>query len=151
MHVALFTDLHPDGLGGTQVSVATQRRALEECGHLVTVFTAPMPGSVDPDPSVVELRPVPVVDPLMRKLGRHEDFVLVWPSKANRAIIDEAFSSRGPTNDERIKPDVAVLAISGFDEREAKQRFGEGISGFVQKPFTPSQLGAKIAAAKRAG
>lgn len=120
MHVALFTDLHPDGLGGTQVSVATQRRALEQSGHRVTVFTAPMPGSVDRDPCVVELRPVPVLDPLMRKLGRHEDFVLVWPSKANRAIIDEAFGSRGPIDIVHTQGDLGV-AIAGV---EAARRHG---------------------------
>ncbi len=49
-----------------------------------------------------------------------------------------------------IRPDAAVVAMSGFDEREAKQRFGSRIAGFVQKPFTPRQLGAKIAAARRA-
>ncbi|UXA08584.1 glycosyltransferase [Mycobacterium sp. SMC-2] len=120
MHVALFTDLHPDGLGGTQVSVATQRRALEQSGHRVTVFTAPMPGSVDPDPCVVELRPVPVVDPLMRKLGRHEDFVLVWPSRSNRAIIDEAFATRGPVDIVHTQGDLGV-AIAGV---EAARRHG---------------------------
>ena len=114
MHVALFTDLHPDGLGGAQVSVATQRRALEQCGHRVTVFTAPMPGSVDPDPCVVELRPVPVIDPLIRTLGRHEDFVLVWPSKTNRVIIDEAFGSRGPIDIVHTHGDLGV-AIAGVD------------------------------------
>lgn len=112
MHVALFTDLHPDGLGGAQVSVATQRRALEQCGHRVTIFTAPLPGSVDPDPRVVELRPVPVVDPLMRKLGRNDDFVLVWPSKANRAIIDQAFGTRGPIDIVHTHGDLGV-AIAG--------------------------------------
>ncbi len=120
MHVALFTDLHPDGLGGTQVSVATQRRALEQSGHRVTVFTAPMPGSVDRDPCVVELRPVPVVDPLMRKLGRNEDFVLVWPSKANHAIIDEAFRSRGPIDIVHTQGDLGV-AIAGV---QAARRHG---------------------------
>jgi len=49
-----------------------------------------------------------------------------------------------------IRPDAAVVAMSGFDEREAKQRFGNRIAGFVQKPFTAGQLGAKIAAARRA-
>ncbi|OBI28368.1 glycosyltransferase [Mycobacterium sp. E2238] len=120
MHVALFTDLHPDGLGGTQVSVATQRRALEQCGHRVTVFTAPMPGAADPDPCVVELKPVPVIDPIMRKLGRHEDYVLVWPSKANRAIIDEAFADRGPIDIVHTQGDLGV-AIAGV---EAARRHG---------------------------
>ncbi|OBJ58238.1 glycosyltransferase [Mycobacterium sp. 1423905.2] len=112
MHVALFTDLHPDSLGGTQVSVATQRRALEQRGHQVTVFTAPLPKSVDPDPGVVELKPVPVLAPVMRRLGRHDDFMFVWPSKRNRAIIDEAFRNRGPIDLVHTHGDLGV-AIAG--------------------------------------
>jgi glycosyltransferase involved in cell wall biosynthesis len=114
MHVALFTDLHPESLGGTQMSVATQRRALEQRGHQVTVFTAPLAQTVDPDPCVVELRPVPVVAPLMRKLGRHEDFMFVWPSKTNRAIIDEAFGARGPVDVVHTQGDLGV-AIAGVE------------------------------------
>ena len=47
----------------------------------------------------------------------------------------------------KIRPDAVVLAMSGFNEREAKQRFGSRIVGFVQKPFTAGQLAARIAAA----
>ncbi|QNI07649.1 glycosyltransferase family 4 protein [Mycobacterium kubicae] len=120
MHVALFTDLHPDSLGGTQVSVATQRRALELRGHRVTVFTAPLPKAVDPDPCVVELKPVPVVAPLMRKLGRHDDFMFVWPSKRNRAIIDDAFNTGEPIDLVHTHGDLGV-AIAGV---EAARRHG---------------------------
>ena len=120
MHVALFTDLHPDSLGGAQVSVATQRRALERRGHRVTVFTAPLRHTVDPDPCVVELRPVPVVASLMRKLGRHDDFMFVWPSKANRALIDEAFCVREPIDIVHTQGDLGV-AIAGV---EAARRHG---------------------------
>ena len=120
MHVALFTDLHPDSLGGTQVSVATQRRALEQRGHQVTVFTAPLPQTVDPDPCVVELKPVRVVAPLMRKLGRHDDFMFVWPSKANRAVIDEAFGVGEPIDVVHTQGDLGV-AIAGV---EAARRHG---------------------------
>ncbi len=48
-----------------------------------------------------------------------------------------------------INPGVPVLATSGFDENEAKSRFGAGIAGFIQKPFTAAQLGAKIAAVRK--
>jgi len=49
-----------------------------------------------------------------------------------------------------IRPNLPVLAMSGFHEREAKQRFGAGIAGFVQKPFTAGQLAIKLTAARRA-
>jgi two-component system cell cycle sensor histidine kinase/response regulator CckA len=49
-----------------------------------------------------------------------------------------------------IRPSLPVLAMSGFHEREAKQRFGAGIAGFIQKPFTAGQLAIKLTAARRA-
>ncbi|HXS98435.1 MAG TPA: response regulator, partial [Candidatus Limnocylindrales bacterium] len=48
-----------------------------------------------------------------------------------------------------LRPDAKVLAMSGFHEREAKERFGSGIAGFVQKPFTAGQLALKITSARR--
>ena len=40
----------------------------------------------------------------------------------------------------RLRPEITVLGSSGFDEREAQQRFGERIDGFLQKPYTAAQL-----------
>jgi PAS domain S-box-containing protein len=48
-----------------------------------------------------------------------------------------------------LKPGAAIVGMSGFDEREAKQRFGGRIGLFVQKPFTATRLGAAIEAARR--
>jgi two-component system cell cycle sensor histidine kinase/response regulator CckA len=48
-----------------------------------------------------------------------------------------------------IRPDASVIAMSGFQEREAKERFGGGIMGFLQKPFTVAQLGAEVSSARR--
>jgi hypothetical protein len=49
-----------------------------------------------------------------------------------------------------VKLSVVVGAMSGFDEREAKSRFGSRITAFVPKPFSVAQLGASIAAVRRA-
>jgi len=44
-----------------------------------------------------------------------------------------------------FKPDARVLLMSGFNEQEAIARFtGEGLAGFVQKPFTFSTLREKL-------
>jgi CheY-like chemotaxis protein len=43
-----------------------------------------------------------------------------------------------------LRPNAVVLASSGYDEREAQQRFGASIAGFLQKPYTASQLTAKV-------
>ena len=120
MHVALFTDLHPASFGGAQISVATQRRALEQLGHQVTVFTAPLSAIPDTDPSVVELKPVPVIAALARMLGRYSDFVFVWPSRSNRALIDKAFRAREPIEIVHTQGDLGV-AVAGM---EAARRHG---------------------------
>src|SRR4051812_31580058 len=44
-----------------------------------------------------------------------------------------------------IQPEVRVVLSSGYDEVEAVQRFaGEGAADFIQKPYTPAALAAKI-------
>jgi CheY-like chemotaxis protein len=43
-----------------------------------------------------------------------------------------------------LRPDVVVLASSGYDEREAQERFGDRIAGFLQKPYTAAQLTGKV-------
>jgi glycosyltransferase involved in cell wall biosynthesis len=120
MHVALFTDLHPASFGGAQISVATQRHALEQLGHTVTVFTAPLTTTPDPDPGVVELKPVPVLARLARAVGGYDEFVFVWPSRANRALIDAAFAARDPIDIVHTQGDLGV-AIAGM---EAARRHG---------------------------
>ncbi|MEP6664475.1 MAG: response regulator [Verrucomicrobiota bacterium] len=45
----------------------------------------------------------------------------------------------------RIKSDVRVLLFSGYTEQEATERFaGKGLFGFLQKPFHPDELIAKM-------
>ncbi len=41
----------------------------------------------------------------------------------------------------RIQPDVRVILSSGYNEQEAVGRFaGRGLAGFIQKPYSPSEL-----------
>lgn len=45
----------------------------------------------------------------------------------------------------RLKPDLRVLLMSGFNEQEAINRFaGKGLAGFMQKPFRPDVLRDKL-------
>jgi PAS domain S-box-containing protein len=44
-----------------------------------------------------------------------------------------------------IRPDVRVIVSSGFDEQEATRRFAvDGISGFIQKPYTARSLAKAV-------
>ena len=41
----------------------------------------------------------------------------------------------------RIKPDIKVVLMSGFNEQDAISRFAnQGLAAFVQKPFAPEEL-----------
>jgi two-component system cell cycle sensor histidine kinase/response regulator CckA len=45
----------------------------------------------------------------------------------------------------RIRPDIPILAMSGYGDIEVMQRFSEvGVDDFVPKPFSPDQLAAKV-------
>ncbi|MGE5139875.1 MAG: response regulator, partial [Rudaea sp.] len=45
----------------------------------------------------------------------------------------------------KIKPDARVVLMSGYPEMEATRRFkGNGLMGFMQKPYTPEDLQEKL-------
>lgn len=45
----------------------------------------------------------------------------------------------------RIAPEAKVILSSGYNEQEATNRFaGEGLAGFLQKPYRPTQLLLKV-------
>jgi DNA-binding NtrC family response regulator len=47
----------------------------------------------------------------------------------------------------RIKPEIRVLLMSGFNEQDAVNRFaGKGLAGFLQKPFKADALQTKLRA-----
>jgi DNA-binding NtrC family response regulator len=45
----------------------------------------------------------------------------------------------------RIRPDIPVIAMSGYGDLELMQHFGvAGVGDFLPKPFSPDQLAAKV-------
>ena len=47
----------------------------------------------------------------------------------------------------RIRPEISVVLMSGFNEQDAVSRFaGKGLAGFLQKPFKPEALQARLRA-----
>jgi len=47
-----------------------------------------------------------------------------------------------------VRSDIPVILTSGYDEIEATRRFtSKGLAGFLQKPFAPDDLAAKLTAA----
>jgi CheY-like chemotaxis protein len=48
----------------------------------------------------------------------------------------------------RVRDDIPVILTSGYDEVEATRKFtSKGLAGFLQKPFAPDDLAAKLTAA----
>jgi PAS domain S-box-containing protein len=45
----------------------------------------------------------------------------------------------------KIRPEIRVIASSGYSEAEAVERFGQGIAGFMQKPYSAQTLVEKVA------
>jgi two-component system cell cycle sensor histidine kinase/response regulator CckA len=45
----------------------------------------------------------------------------------------------------RIRPDIPIIAMSGYGDIELMERFGQaGVDDFLPKPFSPGQLAAKV-------
>ena len=45
----------------------------------------------------------------------------------------------------RIRPDIPIIAMSGYGDVELMQHFGQaGVDDFLPKPFSPGQLAAKV-------
>ncbi len=45
----------------------------------------------------------------------------------------------------RLRPDLRVILTSGFNEQDVKSRFeGQGLSGFLKKPYRPKELVQKV-------
>ena len=41
----------------------------------------------------------------------------------------------------QMRPNIRAMVMSGYSEHEMHQRFaGQGVAGFVQKPFSPATL-----------
>jgi two-component system cell cycle sensor histidine kinase/response regulator CckA len=45
----------------------------------------------------------------------------------------------------RIRPDIPIIAMSGYGDIELMEHFGQaGVDDFLPKPFSPGQLEVKV-------
>jgi len=76
---------------------------------------------------------------LFRRLGGEIDAVLL---DLTMPVMDGEETLRGL---KAVRPDVRVILSSGNNEAEAVRRFaGDGLAGFIQKPYTSTRLAEKI-------
>lgn len=73
------------------------------------------------------------------------DVVRKHPREIRLVVLDMTMPRMSGEETFRIlrseNPDVRILLSSGYNEQEAVDRFaGRGLSGFIQKPYTPAEL-----------
>lgn len=106
MHILFFVDFHDSTIGGVQTSIRSQKRALEQAGHLVTVVSPSPLDSNLPDSSTSILLPnVPFVYP--------NGFPLVTPSKKNFNYLEEQSKKLLPIDIVHIQSNIGV-GILGY-------------------------------------
>jgi len=70
------------------------------------------------------------------------------PGAISLVLLDLAMPGMGGEETLRqllaMRPEVNVIASSGYSELEAIERFGEGLAGFLQKPYSVRQLTMKV-------
>ncbi len=72
------------------------------------------------------------------KFGENPDSIAVVLLDLTMPLMDGSETFRAIT---ALKPDARVLLMSGYNEQDAIARFtGDGLAGFIQKPFTLREL-----------
>lgn len=110
MHVLIVTDQHPESLGGVQVAIRLQRRALEALGHRVTIAASALhrPGYV----TAAADRDV-YVDLPSRPITRDREYGLSWPGSRTDRALAAALASRPPVDLVHVQGDFwgAMIGI----------------------------------------
>ncbi len=95
MHILIVTDQHPDSLGGAQVAIRAQHRALEAAGHTVTI-AAPALHRPGYEPAVADQGAV-IALPSRPITGDHE-YGLSWPGARTDRALSRTLRSRPPVD-----------------------------------------------------
>ncbi|MBS3182980.1 glycosyltransferase [Leucobacter manosquensis] len=95
MHILIVTDQHPESLGGVQVAIRMQRRALERLGHRVTVAAPALHrlgySTAEPDRDAY-------IDLPSRPITRDREYSLTWPGRGADRRLANALAARPPVD-----------------------------------------------------
>lgn len=86
MHILIVTDQHPESLGGAQVAIRTQRTALEQLGHLVSIAAPRLHRQSESSEAYIDLPSRPIT--------RDNEYGLSWPSRRTDRALAAALRSR---------------------------------------------------------
>lgn len=103
LHIVMFTDQHPETLGGMQTSVQLQRKYLERAGHRVTIVAPALRGrAADTDAHVLTLPTV--------ALGPGEYGMTLPTARTIRTLVSR-LRARGPVDLHHVQADFWGAAI----------------------------------------
>ncbi|UOR02102.1 glycosyltransferase [Leucobacter allii] len=91
MHVLIVTDQHPESLGGVQVAIRLQRRALERLGHRVTIAA---PALHRREYITDRENREAYVDLPSRPITRDREYGLSWPGARTDRVLAAALADR---------------------------------------------------------
>lgn len=95
MHILIVTDQHVDSLGGVQVAIRMQRRALERLGHRVTV-AAPALHRRGYDTAAQDRDAY--IDLPSRPITRDREYGITWPGRRSDRALARALAERPPVD-----------------------------------------------------
>ncbi|GAA2190370.1 glycosyltransferase [Leucobacter alluvii] len=116
MHILIVTDQHPESLGGVQVAIRMQRRALERLGHRVTVAAPALHrlgySMAEPDRDAY-------IDLPSRPITRDREYSLTWPGRSADRRFANALATRPPVDLVHVQGDfwgamIGVRAARGL-------------------------------------
>jgi len=106
MHILFFSDFHDSTLGGIQTSIRSQKHALEQAGHLVTVVS-PSPLETDYPPSLTTI----LLPNIRFVLSAGYPFLL--PTKSNFSYLEAQVKKIPPVDIVHIQSNLGV-GILGY-------------------------------------
>ena len=116
MHILIVTDQHPESLGGVQVAIRMQRRALERLGHRVTVAA---PALHRRGYAMAAADREAYIDLPSRPITRDREYGLTWPGRRTDRALARALAERPPVDLVHVQGDfwgamIGVRAARGL-------------------------------------
>ncbi|MEJ6488124.1 glycosyltransferase [Leucobacter sp. USCH14] len=116
MHILIVTDQHPESLGGVQVAIRMQRRALERLGHRVTVAA---PALHRRGYATAAADRAAYIDLPSRPITRDREYGISWPGRRTDRALAGALADLPPVDLVHVQGDfwgamIGVRAARGL-------------------------------------
>lgn len=127
MHILIVTDQHAESLGGVQVAIRMQRRALEQLGYRVTVAA---PALHRPGYQTAAQDRDAYIDLPSRPITADREYGITWPGRRTDRALARALADRPPVDLVHVQGDfwgamIGVRAARGLRAAYARRVNGE--------------------------